>query len=373
MKLIQSLQSLFGKPGAGAQEPQSFFTARVRYVFLDVVDFTKNRTIEAQVEIVAALNDLVRGSISAHAPFFEPLILPTGDGMCICVYDPSAPYDVHLSIARCIINSVQAHNAEADQSRRFGVRIGINDNDDNLIIDINGRRNVAGAGINTAQRVMSKAGSQQIVLGPASYEALRYREAYYGKFRKYSVAVKHNESIDVYQYIGDDTQGLNTEAIPEMAASSKNTEDKKLSAFEAYYFAWAFKLRKFALSVLDTGQGPYAMSVMLYFLSMDSIEAKTHKNTSYRAMIFGSGRLPLEQVYEYYAKADFWLIAKFASYVDRHLSNRSKYFTFEGLIHTMTLINDLGKARIKAERPDICAEIGVDAGNDDVSARGSGS
>ena len=53
-------------------------TRHVRYIFADVVRFTEDRTLEAQVEIVAALNDAFKKSIGS----LETIYLPTGDGMC---------------------------------------------------------------------------------------------------------------------------------------------------------------------------------------------------------------------------------------------------------------------------------------------------
>lgn len=54
--------------------------------------------------------------------------------------------------------------------------MGINTNADNLVTDINGARNLAGAGINIAQRVMDSADGNQILVSHSVYDTLRDRE-----------------------------------------------------------------------------------------------------------------------------------------------------------------------------------------------------
>lgn len=46
----------------------------------------------------------------------------------------------------------------------------------NIVFDINGHRNVAGAGVNLAQRIMSPADETQVLMGQPVYEVLMHRE-----------------------------------------------------------------------------------------------------------------------------------------------------------------------------------------------------
>ena len=168
-------------------------TRHVRYVFLDVVGFTQKRSVEAQTDIVAALNGIVRDAADGLGLVGDSIIfLPTGDGLCAAVVAPHDPYDVHVLLAMGVLERVSKHNAnESDAMRRFQVRVGVNENVDNVLIDINGRRNVAGAGINTAQRVMSLADGGQLVVGPTVFDLLRHRERYMGAFRSFTARIKH--------------------------------------------------------------------------------------------------------------------------------------------------------------------------------------
>ncbi len=132
-------------------------TIPAKYVFLDVVGFTHGRSVEAQSDIVHVLNDIVQASIDENEGAKDKLILlPTGDGMCIAMLNVESPYDIHLLIALDIVRKVHEHNELIkNEMRKFQVRIGLNANTDNLVTDINGNRNIAGAGISMASRVMN--------------------------------------------------------------------------------------------------------------------------------------------------------------------------------------------------------------------------
>src|SRR6266404_6595043 len=188
-----------------------------KYIFLDVVGFTVNRTVDAQTDIVATLNSTVLMALEAYEITEEQrLLLPTGDGICIALLNVESPYDIHLNIALLIIEKLAfvegstPSETEFEKMRRFQVRIGIEARTDNQVIDINGRKNIAGDGINTAQRVMGLADGNQILVGPSVYENLHPWEKYYNWFRELKpLRVKHGRELRVFQYIGKWHRGLN--------------------------------------------------------------------------------------------------------------------------------------------------------------------
>ena len=149
-------------------------TVPAKYIFLDVVGFTYNRSVEAQSDIVHSLNEIVKASLDEYSIHDDNRIfLPTGDGICIallnieCLHDIASAYDIHVKIALGILKRLEEHNTSTeDVQRKFKLRIGINENIDNLVEDVNGNRNVAGDGINLAQRVMSLADGNQILISP---------------------------------------------------------------------------------------------------------------------------------------------------------------------------------------------------------------
>jgi hypothetical protein len=77
-------------------------TRHVKYVFADVVDFTLNRTIEAQVEIIGALNEAFREATEN----LETIFLPTGDGICAGIIKSYAPPDSHIKVALKVLTSM---------------------------------------------------------------------------------------------------------------------------------------------------------------------------------------------------------------------------------------------------------------------------
>src|ERR1022692_2565784 len=100
-------------------------TVRAKYIFLDIVSNSHNRSVEAQTEVISVLNAIVLKSLAESG--IKPdgqILLPTGDGICIAIVDVSAPYDIHLRIALIILRELKDHNASTqDAMRRFEVRI----------------------------------------------------------------------------------------------------------------------------------------------------------------------------------------------------------------------------------------------------------
>lgn len=186
-------------------------TIAAKYIYLDIVDFTKGRTVEAQTDILENLNSVIKTSVCAlNVPSERRIFIPTGDGVCIALLGIEETFDVHMLIALHILKEIYEHNQEtADPQRSFSVRIGINSNIDNLVTDINGNRNVAGDGINTSQRIMSLADAGQILVSEAVFDVLHFRNAYFGSFRQFMATVKHGRSVVVYQYLALGKKGVN--------------------------------------------------------------------------------------------------------------------------------------------------------------------
>jgi class 3 adenylate cyclase len=188
-------------------------TALIKYIFLDIVGYSVGRTVEAQTEIINVLNNIVQNAVNAQNIEKEKIIyLPTGDGMCICLINIIDPYDIHIKIALNILEQIFIRNEkQQDGQRVFKIRIGINENHDNIVIDINNRDNIAGAGINIAQRIMAMAEDSQIYMGQSVYEKLVQRELYSKCFRVETAIIKHGINYTCYQYINKELSYLNNE------------------------------------------------------------------------------------------------------------------------------------------------------------------
>lgn len=190
-------------------------TVAAKYIFLDVELFTWNRSVEAQTEIIKTMNQIVSNSVkSLSIPLGNVIYLPTGDGICIGLINVNNPYDAPLQIAKKILTDLNTHNEKmSDLQRKFKVRIGLSANVDNLIIDINKNKNLAGAGINRAARVMSIADGNQILVDQSVYDTLSSREKYINDFRELKATIKHGVRIPVYQYVNNNCASVNT-SIP---------------------------------------------------------------------------------------------------------------------------------------------------------------
>jgi hypothetical protein len=112
---------------------------------MDIVGYSKLLTDE-QSEALQELNHIVRSTAAARQAEAagELTILPTGDGMAL-VFTGSVEAPVE-----CALEISQALRAQPS----LPVRMGIHSGPVHQVKDANGRENIAGIGINIAQRVM---------------------------------------------------------------------------------------------------------------------------------------------------------------------------------------------------------------------------
>lgn len=282
-------------------------TAIIRYIFMDIVDFSINRTVEAQSEIIEVLNNIVKDATSEqNLPDDSIIYLPTGDGICICLLNQIDPYDIHMRVSFGILKRLENHNqTEADARRRLKVRIGINENQDNIITDINNQKNVAGLGVNMAQRIMSIADPLQVNVGESVYERLSQREAYSQKFRKRTEEVKHGVKLTCYQYVNSDASYLDSR-VP-----GKPQKDEKMPRQVAVYHALLDIFRSDIEKHYDEGSCGYSLSVLLCYITMDIIEytqTDDLERRKWRSKTFKEDINSFAKAFQVIDKSQFWLI-----------------------------------------------------------------
>lgn len=187
-----------------------------KYICLDIVGYS-SRDEGPQLEVRATLDEIVKSCVAKHAPLQDEkrrVYIPTGDGMCIALLDTdSTPEperlraDLHLQLALDIIKAISRRNAKtAYRQLQFEVRVGVHAQTDYEVTDINGNRNLAGPGINTAFRVMNIGDGGQILVSQEVFNDLIRKFRF--PFRRYDVKVRHDVPLSVYQFIGGD-DGLN--------------------------------------------------------------------------------------------------------------------------------------------------------------------
>ncbi|MCW8839243.1 MAG: hypothetical protein OQK11_11130 [Thiovulaceae bacterium] len=322
-------------------------TVEAKHIFLDIVNYTHSRSVEAQSDIISTLNKIVLDSLNELKIDAEHRILiPTGDGMCISLIDIHKPFDIHIELSLLLLKKLHDYNKKMDDSKRkIEIRIGLNENTDNLITDINGNRNIAGKGINYASRVQSICDGNQILVGDSVFDKLNEREKYMESFITYSTTVKHSMPLKVHQYINQDLDYLNNDTPTEF----KEVEivEKQLTEFEAYYMNICLNNEKFIERNNGEAQHSYSLSVLLFQLTEDTIAKKSisKEKPNPRIKVTGSN----QEYFDYLQSVEFWVIADLSKYYKKQL-NISKYFLG---IDDYLYINDLGKEKLNKEFPNI--------------------
>lgn len=333
------------------KEPQ---TIEAKHIFLDIVSYTYNRSVEAQSDLIYILNSIVKETIEEKELKNDQYIfIPTGDGMCISIINVNSPYDIHIQIALSILEKLYKHNkGEQDEMRQFELRIGINENTDNLVIDINNNKNVSGSGINIASRIEGLSDNSQIIVGNSVFEKLVQREKYMNSFKSYKAEVKHGLPLNVHQFINDDLEYLNNEVPSRFVPKTK--VEFTLSTFQGYYIANCIKYESFLgqkISDLVTG---HELRILLYQLTEDCISrTKVSKSNPIPSTKVDQ---PIEDYFKYLRSISFWITADFSNLInEKHLNKISAYF--EGY-HNI-FVNQEGKDKLCKDHPEICTEFGI--------------
>jgi hypothetical protein len=165
-------------------------------LFMDIVAYS-TLLMDHQQRILDELQDAVRSTPTfARAEATDNLIrLPTGDGMALVFFEnPEAP-------ARCALELTETLRR---RNSNINLRIGIHSGPVYRIADINTNRNVAGGGINTAQRVMDCGDAGHILVSQTTSEMLAQVSAWNGALHDLgSTRVKHGQLIRISNFYID--------------------------------------------------------------------------------------------------------------------------------------------------------------------------
>lgn len=179
-------------------------------LFLDIVAYSK-ASVNEQYDLKSAFNQMIAGKL-AHVPDATRITLDTGDGAAICFMgDPEEVLHTAVDICRTLANQ-----------DRLRVRMGLHIGPVRILNDLNGRGNVIGDGINVAQRVMSFADSNTLVVSRAFYEVVSCLSdggerafRYLGEHRD-----KHDRAHELYAVVtGEDEGGIGDRTMPLNPAS----------------------------------------------------------------------------------------------------------------------------------------------------------
>ena len=177
----------------------------IAYVlFVDIVGYSK-LLIDQQRRSLELLNQIVRGTEQFRkADANHRLItIPTGDGMALVFYNtPEAPVECALEISRAV-----------KEHPELRLRMGVHSGPVSGVVDVSGRANIAGAGINIAQRVMDCGDAEHILLSKHVAEDLEQL----GHWKKHlhdlgEAEVKHGAHVSVVNLY---TEELGNPEVPQ--------------------------------------------------------------------------------------------------------------------------------------------------------------
>src|SRR5437899_5008910 len=178
-------------------------------LFTDIVGYSK-LPIKGQRALVERLNEIVRSTDEFQAADAAGRLIkiPTGDGITLVFYhSPEAPVECALEISRAL-----------KKHPELQLRMGIHSGPVSGIIDATGKANVAGAGINIAQRVMDCGDAGHILLSKHVAEDLEEYPHWEPHLHELGECqVKHGARVSVVNLY---TEELGNPAVPEKLKSA---------------------------------------------------------------------------------------------------------------------------------------------------------
>ena len=181
-------------------------------LFIDIVGYSK-LAVNEQRALIEGLNDIVRATdeFQAAETTGRLIKIPTGDGMALVFYQsPEAPVDCALEISRALKDHPELR-----------LRMGVHSGPVSGVIDLNGKANVAGAGINMAQRVMDCGDAGHILVSKRVAQDLEH----YPHWRPHlhdlgETEVKHGIRLSIVNLY---TEKLGNAAMPEKVKATRVT------------------------------------------------------------------------------------------------------------------------------------------------------
>ncbi|PYL98196.1 MAG: hypothetical protein DME27_06165, partial [Verrucomicrobia bacterium] len=225
-------------------------------LFIDIVGYSK-LLVKQQSELLRELNEVVSGTNEfRQAESAGKLIrLPTGDGMALVFRtNTEAPAECAIEIARAL----KSHPA-------IQLRMGIHSGPVNEVVDVNQRANIAGAGINMAQRVMDCGDAGHILLSKHVAEDLEQDDRWRPLLHDLGTCeVKHGIRVGVTNLYSDE---VGNPQLPKKFQTLQKHRSRVRWAEVAIAFlvlaavvaAFIFVLRKPTRSVLSVAEKSIAV------------------------------------------------------------------------------------------------------------------
>ncbi len=220
-------------------------------LLIDVVGYSK-LLVNEQIEVLQELNQIVRATECFRAAEASDKLIrvPTGDGMALLFFrSPEEPVRCALDISKAL----QVHS-------QFQVRMGVHSGPVNRVTDVNDKTNIAGSGINVAQRVLDCGDGGHILLSAHIAEDL----VHYRHWQPYlhdvgECEVKHGRRLHLFNLYKDN---LGNRQVPEKLKVQRRRRQQAawIRPFSAP--GWPKVALTFALLVLAIALG---ISSLMFF------------------------------------------------------------------------------------------------------------
>src|SRR5215475_3578862 len=215
-------------------------------LFMDLVAYS-TQLLDEQRQYQEQLTEIVRGceQVRSAKEAAKLIRLPVGDGMALVFFDsPEAPVRCAIEISK-----------KLKEYPQLKLRMGIHSGPINEVRDVNDAANVAGDGINLAQRVMDCGDDRHILLSKRVAEDLGHSREW-GPFLHDlgECPVKHGVPIFLVNFYGD---GVGNPGLPKMVGQSQSEQAAKVAAsrapkrFRAMYLAIAATVVLLAATTLS--------------------------------------------------------------------------------------------------------------------------
>src|SRR5437016_1920060 len=179
-------------------------------LFMDIVGYSK-LPINQQRALVERLNEIVRGTDEFHIAETagRSLTIPTGDGITLVFYhSPEAPVECALEISRAL-----------KKHPELQLRMGVHSGPVSGVIDATGKANVAGPGVNIAQRVMDCGDAEDVWLSKQVAQELEQDPHWQPHLHELGECeVKHGVRLSVVNLY---TAELGNPALPEKLKAAR--------------------------------------------------------------------------------------------------------------------------------------------------------
>jgi TolB-like protein/class 3 adenylate cyclase/Tfp pilus assembly protein PilF len=220
-------------------------------LLIDVVGYSK-LLVNEQIELLQELKQIVRSTecFRAAEERGELIRVPTGDGMALAFFhSPEEPARCALEISRALQNHPSIR-----------LRMGVHSGPINRVTDVNEKTNIAGSGINVAQRVMDCGDAGHILLSAHVAEDLtEYRHWQPHLHDLGECEVKYGLRLHLFNLYKD---GLGNPQVPEKLRRGRRRPGSAISVRPVTAPHWP----KAALTIAFlVSAGALAISSLIFF------------------------------------------------------------------------------------------------------------